>query len=244
MFQSTVNTNQAFGIIGEIYKDGTRRAQPGIIDSVGTTNPNRVGRAFTNVAGADGHMTVGGTGVFAGILANPKVYPERGTAAGGTLAPSLDLPQYAQGAEFVYGTTGLIVYLENAGNIGDTVDYDTTTGQLYARGLSADSAGAQRIAFASNVATVTLAPAGMPPIGVGSIIVSGGKTTVVTSLGTGTGGNGTYNVGTVTDQAATAFSFTTPASVGVPAGRANIRDSSVVFFSTPAAGLAVIELNN
>lgn len=239
MFQSTVNINQAFGIIGEVYKSGTLRAQPGIIDSDGVAAPNRVGRVFTNVAGADGHMVIGGAGVFAGILANPKVYPERGTAAGGTLAPSLDLPQYAAGVEFVYMTTGLVAYFEAAGNIGDTVDFDTATGQLYPRSESYPATGAQRIAFASNVATVTLMPAGAPPIGIGSVITSGGKQTTVLSLGTGTGGNGTYNVSAIADAGAAAFSYTSVA----PTGRANIPRSRVQFFNIPAAGLGVVELN-
>ncbi len=239
-FQSTVSNKQAFGVVGEVYKSGTLRAQPATIDSDGITNPNRVGRAFTEVAANAGHVVVGGTGVFAGILANPKSYPLYGTAAGGPLAPTLDLPQYFNGAELCYMTTGLIVDLKTAATIGDTVDYDTTTGELYGRAPSYPASGAQRVAIASNVATVTLMPAGAPPIGVGSEITTGGKTTVVRSLGTGTGGNGTYNVDDIADQSAAAFSYTSVAG----SGRANIPRSKIMFENTPAAGLAVVELNN
>lgn len=237
MFQSTVNINQAFGVIGGLYKAGTLRAQPGIIDTVGTTNPNRVGRAFTNVPGSDGHMQVGGAGaVFAGILANPKVYALQGTAAGGTLAASLDLPQYAKG-EFVYSTTGMIVFLEAAANIGDTVDFDTTTGQLYARG-EAQVATAATLAITSNVGTVAGFVAGSQPIGVGTVLNTVAGPATVLSLGTGTGGNGTYNLSTIANQGATVFSYNT----APVAGRQNIPRSKVQFFNIPAAGLAVIEL--
>lgn len=238
-FQSTVNTNTGFGVVGELFLDGPLRAQPGIIDSDGVTYPNRVGRAFTNVAGSDGHMTIGGTGAFAGILANPKVYPLQGTAAGGTLAPTLDLPQYAKG-EFVYDTTGLIVTLENSAAIGDTVDFAQTDGKLYARAANVAAAGAQRVAFASDVATVTLSPAGMPAIGVGSILnTADGQSVRVVSLGTGTGGNGTYNVTGAADHAAQAFSFNSvPAS-----GNTNIEGSKVTRYSESGGGLAVVGLN-
>ena len=237
MFQSTVNINQAFGIIGEIYKSGTLRAQPGIIDSTGTVNPNRIGRAFTNVAGADGHMTVGGAGgVFAGILANPKVEALNGTVAGGTLAASLDLPQYYKG-EFVYATTGVVVQMENAANIGDTVDFDTTTGQLYAR-TESQAATAATLAITSNVGTVAGFVAGSQAIGVGTVLNTVAGPATVLSLGTGTGGNGTYNLSMIANQGATVFSYNT----APVAGRQNIPRSKVQFFSIPAAGLAVIEL--
>lgn len=241
-FQSTVNTNTGFGVVGELFLDGPLRAQPGIIDSTGATYPNRVGRAFTNVAGSDGHMTVGGTGVFAGILANPKVYPNNGTSAGGTLAASLDLPQYSKG-EFVYNTTGLIVNLETDANIGDTIDFDQTTGALYARLGVQPSSGAQRVAnvAATGVATVSLTPAGAPPIGIGSVLrLADGQTLTVTALGTGTGGNGTYQTtGGTADHAAQAFSYTSvPAS-----GNVNIPDSAVQRYSETGGGLAVVALN-
>ena len=58
-------------------------------------------------------MQAGGTGVFAGILANPKVYSNLGTVAGGTLAASLTLPNGVI-AEFVEETAGLIVQLPAA----------------------------------------------------------------------------------------------------------------------------------
>lgn len=234
--QSTVNTNMGFGIVGTLFKDGPLRAQPGIIDSVGTVNPNRVGRAFTQVA-ADGHCTIGGAGIFFGILADPKTYASLGTAAG-TLAATLDLPQYAQG-EFVYSTTGLIVRLEAAGNIGDLVDFDTTTGQLYPRPIVAAPA-AGTVAVAANVATVAALTAGSPAIGIGTVLNTLNGPATVQSLGTGAGGNGTYNISPVPNSAATAFTYQTSA----PTGRAEIPRARVMFYSTTAAGNAVISMAN
>ena len=234
--QTSVAAAQGFGVVGEVYLAGVMRAQPGIIDSAGADpNENRVGRVFTQGT-ADGHCNVGGSGVFYGILANPKVYPLRGIV-GDTLAPSLDLPQYAEG-EFVYDTTGLIVTLPAAANVGDDVLYDTTSGVISTQPSSAPATGAQRVAYASNVATVSAVPAGFPPIGVGSqFTTADGQVTTVTSLGTGTGGNGTYNVGTVTDHAAQAFAL---AKVAVPSGKARVPGFQVVRFSIPSAGLAVV----
>lgn len=142
MYQSSVPSKLAFGFPGELYKGGTLRARPGIINSAGTSVPNYVGYAYTKVAGSDGYCTIGGTpgedAPFFGILANPKVYPLRGTTAGGTLAPSLALPQYATG-EFVYMTTGLIVNLAAAGNEGDFVDFVIASGALTPRASTSGS---------------------------------------------------------------------------------------------------------
>lgn len=239
MFQSTVKAAMAFGVIGELFLDGPLRAQPGIIDSTGLTYPNRVGRAFTNVVGAEGHMTVGGTGPFAGILANPKSYAAFGTVAGGTLAATLDVPQYKIG-EFCYDCTGLIVYLETAASIGDTVDYAELDGKLYARTPSATPA-AGTLAITSNVGTVAALTAGSPAIGVGTVFQTAAGPATVVSLGTGTGGNGTYNLSPITDQAATAIG--TYSTVPV-AGRRNIVASRVERYNLLAVGgIAVLGQN-
>ena len=242
-FQSTVSLAQGFGVVGEIFLDSPYRAQPGIIDSDGVTYPNRIGQAFTGVAAADGHAVVGGAiGIgapFYGILANPKNYPLYGTAAGGTLAPSLDLPQYAEGQFVTMGE--MIVSLPAAAAIGDLIDYDTASGALSSRVAVQPSSGAQRVAFASNVATVSLTPAGAPPIGLGSILTTAdGQSVRVVSLGTGTGGDGTYNVSAAVDHAAQAFSYkSVPAS-----GKAEVPNCVVDRYNLTGAGLAVIKLTN
>lgn len=107
MFQSTVAAQIGFGVVGELAFEGPLRAQPAILRSTDADN-NVVGRAARIVSGATGSWDGtsadavdpkavvvsldAGAGVFAGILANPKVYANAGTAAGGTLAQNLTLP--------------------------------------------------------------------------------------------------------------------------------------------------------
>lgn len=125
-FQSTVALNQGFGVVGEIVFEGPLRATPGIIKGADPTL-NVVGRAFT-VDVADGQYTAGGTGVFGGILANPKALSSVGTSAGGPLAPTLTVPNGTVG-EFV--TMGEIVVALGAGaNIGDPVKFVNATGVI------------------------------------------------------------------------------------------------------------------
>lgn len=234
IFQQSVEPSLAFGILGEVFLDGPVRANPWTL----TSDPqvNKIANAFT--VKSEGVAKVGGAGVFAGILVNPKEYALYGTT-GDPLAASLVLPDNAIGQLLDMGQ--IIVDLGAAANIGDLVDYNTTTGDLAPRLGTQPSTGAQRVAFASNVATVTLTPAGAPAIGVGSILTSAdGQAVRVVSLGTGTGGNGTYNVSGAADHAAQAFSYTSvPAS-----GNANVPNAKVINYSVGSNGLAVIQLTN
>lgn len=234
--QGSVAINMAFGVIGEIFLGGPTRAQPIIIDSDGVTNgPNRVGRVFTLVAGSDGHAIVGGSGALAGILANPKVYPGLGVS-GDPLGASLDLPQYAKG-EAVYDTTGIIVALGAAANVGDEVYYDTTSGVIGSQAAGPFTPAAGTVAIASNVATVAALTAGSPPIGAGSVLtMADGTQTTVLKVLTGTGGNGTYTVSGLADHGAQAFSYT-PA---LPSGKKRLQGFVVVRYNPTGAGLAVI----
>lgn len=137
--QSAVNANMGFGVVGELFLEGPLRAQPARLNS-GTPANNIVGRAFTVQADATGSydttadpkalaVQAGGTTVFAGILANPKVYALLGTAANGTLAASLVLPNNTM-VELVQETAGLIVSLPAAAAIGDWVYYLNADGSL------------------------------------------------------------------------------------------------------------------
>lgn len=128
--QSTVALNQGFGVVGEIQFEGPTRAQPGIL-KVGTASAADIviGRAFT-IDAADGQFQPGGTGVFGGILANPKAVASYGTAAGGPLAPTITVPAGEVG-EFV--TMGeILVSLSNAAAIGQGVYFTNATGALSA----------------------------------------------------------------------------------------------------------------
>lgn len=127
-FQSTVNINLGFGVVGELIVDGPQRVESLALDSSGGT----IGYAFTksnstNVATMGGTITSGST-VFAGILVNPKAYASFGST--NPLDPTLALPGYAQGEFLTMGT--IVVALTGAGNIGDIIQYNTTTGALSA----------------------------------------------------------------------------------------------------------------
>lgn len=127
-FQSTINLTYAFGVIGELIQDGPQRISSRIMNSSGT--PNVVGYAYTRSNTTD-ICSVGGTiasgVVFGGILVMPKSYASYGTTAG-TLAPTLTLPDNAQGEFAEMGT--IVVALTTACNIGDLVTYNLTTGAL------------------------------------------------------------------------------------------------------------------
>jgi hypothetical protein len=128
MPQTTVRFDYGFGVVGESRKHGSRRAKPGLINS-GTAANNVVGRAFTQAA-AGGTVAAGGTGIFFGLLANPKQYASYGTAAGGPLAPTITLANQTIG-EFVESDYSFIVAMTNANvGIGDYVCFSQTDGSL------------------------------------------------------------------------------------------------------------------
>ena len=128
MLQSTVRFDYGFGVVGESRKHGARRAKPGFIVSADQTQ-NVVGRAFTQ-ANTGGVVAAGGTGIFYGLLANPKQYASRGTLAGGPLGATLTLPNNTE-AEFVESDYAFIVQMSNANvHIGDFVVFANATGVL------------------------------------------------------------------------------------------------------------------
>ena len=130
-FQSTVRVDQTTGIVGEIIYDGPTRAKPIIVDSAGAT-ANTVGFAFTYVTGSDSKAAAGSGGgaAFAGILVNPKVYASQGTAAAGTLAPTLDLPDDTQAEILTMGIIVVNLAVVGTGAIGEPIFYTDATGAL------------------------------------------------------------------------------------------------------------------
>lgn len=124
-FQSAVNINLGFGVVGELIVDGPQRAEPLILDSTGGT----IGNFFTK-NNSTGIATQGGTigsgVVMAGFLVNPK----ENASFGGTapLDPTLTLAGNKQGVFLTMGT--IVVSITGAANIGDLVQYNTTTGAL------------------------------------------------------------------------------------------------------------------
>ncbi len=129
-FQSTVRIDQTTGIVGDVYISGPMEGKPGILQSTAATN-NVIGRAFRHVANSDLEVSadVAAGAAFAGILANSKRYATSGTAAGGTLASTLTLPNEAE-VELVSKTSGIIVQLSTDGAIGENVFFATATGIL------------------------------------------------------------------------------------------------------------------
>ncbi len=154
-FQSTVRLQQGFGVVGELMLDGPVRAAPYTLVSADASY-NVVGRAFTVTS--EGVAAAGGSGVFAGILVNPKHYASYGTAAGGTLAPTLTLANNALGECLNMGE--IIVSLPGAAAIGDAIKYNTTTGIL---GTGAPGAGEAAVPNAV-VSRFTVSGAGLAVI--------------------------------------------------------------------------------
>lgn len=137
-FQTAINNNIGFGIPGELFLEGPLRAQPARLNT-GTPANNVFGRAFTIVDDATASfdtaadpqpldVAAGGTGVFAGILANPKEHVNLGVA-GNTLGQSLILPNDVL-ATLVQETAGIIIQVPAACAIGDWVYFSQTTGAL------------------------------------------------------------------------------------------------------------------
>lgn len=168
MFQTAIGTDIAAGVVGELAFEGPLNATPGVLNS-GDATLNVIGRAFTYVSPSAAPVGLhakavqaGGAGaVFCGILANPKVYGNRGTSAGGTLAASMTLPNGEIG-EFVQHTPGIYVTFAVAANVGDQVAYTDATGVLVplAPGV-APGAGQTLIRGAVVVREPTTAPGGV-----------------------------------------------------------------------------------
>lgn len=127
--QSTVRRDQASGFVGDIVISGPMRGMPAILNSTSAAN-NVVGRGFFHVAGNDLEVTADTVGAVAGILFNRNVYALQGTPSG-TLEPSIALPNNAE-VSLVTMTSGILVTLSTAANIGDNVFIADATGILAA----------------------------------------------------------------------------------------------------------------
>jgi hypothetical protein len=129
-FPATVTNDQAYGVVGDIVFDGPQRAESGILNSTLPAN-NVIGRAFGRKTTSNlNEVEAGGTGVFAGILFNSKSYATSGTAAGGSLAPTLTLPNETQVELLKMGT--VLVSLTNAAAVGNDVHYVQADGTMLA----------------------------------------------------------------------------------------------------------------
>lgn len=231
-FQSLVRATLTSGVVGELAFEGPLRAKSAILRSADPLY-NVIGRAFTLVS--QGVAKAGGTGVFQGLLANPKTYASNGSNAG-TLAPTLTLPNEQQGELVDMGI--MFVSLPAAAAIGDLVQYDNTTGALSSVPSFVSGAGS----ITTTVFTVTAMDAGSGKYAVGQVL-SGANVqpgTTIISLGTGTGGIGTYNVSV----SQTSASATVTAAPKADAGSTFVPNCKVSHYAVTAAGLAVVTLTN
>ena len=94
---------------------------------------------MTHDTGKNGKITIGGTGAFAGILSNSKLYALNGTTAG-TLEPTMALPNntVVQGVTL---TSGILVNLKSAAAIGNKIEFSQTDGTLHANSTGTASEG-------------------------------------------------------------------------------------------------------
>ena len=222
-FQKSVNVYNALGVVGSLAFSGPIRASGANIYSNGT--PNNFGYAYTwssagspDPAGAapNGQTAqVGGTGIFAGILINPKENVLNGTT-GNPLGATLALADYSVGDLLTMGYC--FVNLPGPANPGDLVTYDPLTGALnsippavaFTGSIAAGgSAGVPDVLTVSAIASGGAIEVGAPVTGVG---VEGG--TFILSLGTGLGGTGTYNLSTINQQTVASRAMT---AGGLPA---------------------------
>jgi hypothetical protein len=173
MFQTSVHRNYTTGFPGEIVRDGPVRAKAARIASLTTgTDPgastNRVSRAFgyTNEVGPEGTtygaqtatVSVGAVPFF-GILIHPKHHVLQGTQAGGTLAPSLDLPQ---GYEGEFADMAIIVAeLFNEQSAAKTSNYGDGVAYVPAAVPPADNVLALPYGALFSVPAGSAAPTGM-----------------------------------------------------------------------------------
>lgn len=169
MFQTSIDRTIGFGIPGALFLEGPLRGMPAVLQSGDAAN-NVMARAFTIVASgtanfdtaadpAPTRVAAGGTGVFAGILADPHVYSNAGTAAGGTLAQNLTLPNGTV-VELVEETAGIIVQLIGPAAVGDKCYFRQTDGViLTAAPAAAAPAGSTRIP-GGTIVRFPVAPAG------------------------------------------------------------------------------------
>jgi hypothetical protein len=126
-FQQTVNVDLNLGVPGDIVLDEPSRVTPVTLATAGT-----LGYFFT-VANSTGLASVGGTLaagtiVFGGIGVLPKIEPLFGSSVANPLNPNLGVAANAQIALLSMGSC--IVAIPNAWQIGDYLEYNTTTGAL------------------------------------------------------------------------------------------------------------------
>ena len=138
-FQQTVNVLTNLGVIGDVLLDEPHRAQPVTLDNNGGALGNAFTKSNTTGIATQGGAITNGSTVFAGIAVNPKVEPLFGSSATNPLNPNLTLEPNSQAIMLTLGS--VVVQLTTTFNIGDLVQYNTTTGALGAYAPGGSPAG-------------------------------------------------------------------------------------------------------
>lgn len=130
-FQTVVNEFSGFGIPGTLWNNAPWVGSANILVSGGNSANNIFGYACSyasSPAPGQNIVNAGNTGgqVYAGIIANPAAV----TLFNG-LTPSLVIPDNT--VVDVVQEGFVVVYLNNAANIGDVVIFNNTTGALYSQ---------------------------------------------------------------------------------------------------------------
>lgn len=126
-FQKTVPSSLAVGQPGDFYDATARRVTSYLLTGIDADKPS-IGRVFT--LGSSGTPQLGGTGAFAGILVNPMSLARQGLD--GTQA-------IKQGTNAELADMGrIIVRTKGAAKPGQSVLYDTATGDILGTGEAAD----------------------------------------------------------------------------------------------------------
>lgn len=126
-FQSAVNIYLNLGIPGDVLLDEPSRTEPVTLATAGA-----LGQFFT-VANGTGLASLGGalsagSVVFGGIAVNSKQEPLFGSSAANPLNPNLNVSANSQVALLTFGSC--VLSIPNAWNIGDFLQYNTTTGVI------------------------------------------------------------------------------------------------------------------
>lgn len=139
-FPSSVISDLVSGIPGEIAFDAPYTGITAIVDT--TTEANNVfGRAFTYKTESVESVQAGGTGLFAGIMVNPKAH------AINTLSATTDSVSNGRVSEFaVEGEVYVLLSVGTAVTIGDPVYFVNADGTL---GAGTAGAGQTQIAGAT-----------------------------------------------------------------------------------------------
>lgn len=140
--QQTVTLDQAFGIVGEIQDTVPKVVDTYIADSA---TGNIVGYAFTQTE--EGKAVAGGTGIFVGILSNPKSLVNYNA----DLSANNETRQGAVGEFLSRGR--ILCDLNGAAAIGASVYFVNATGALGAGTAGAGQtqiAGARVVKYTAN----------------------------------------------------------------------------------------------